>query len=117
MQGVWSVEPSHNFRVAVAFFYGFFGILPVSALIILVLFRKKLAALKLGDKIILYAWLILYSWAFGGVALAILLHKTFFVLRGGFAVLGLILLIIASVFWVAYRLFRTGLAEIDKRKQ
>jgi hypothetical protein len=82
-----------------------------------VFFRKRLTPLKLGDKIILYSWLILFTWAFGGVALAILLHKTFFVLRGGFAVLAIILLVIATVFWLAYRLFRTSLDEMNKRRQ
>jgi hypothetical protein len=84
---------------------------------VLVLFRKRLIPLKLGDKIILYSWLILFTWAFGGVALAILLHKTFFVLRGGFAVSAIILLVIATVFWLAYRLFRTSLDEMNKRRQ
>jgi hypothetical protein len=90
--------------------------LPLIALIAVVLFRKKLTALNLGDKIILYSWLILFTWAFGGVGLAILFHKTFFVLRGGFTVLGMILLTIASIFWLAYRLLKVGLHEMDKRK-
>jgi len=92
------------------------GPLPLIALIVVVLFRKRLTGLNLGDKIILYSWLILFTWGFGGVGLAILLHKTFFVLRGGFAVLGIILLTIASVFWLAFRLFKAGLHEMDKRK-
>jgi hypothetical protein len=90
--------------------------LPLIALIVVVLFRKRLTALNLGDKIILYSWLILFTWVISGTALALLLHKTFFLLRGGFAVLGIILLIIASVFWLAYRLSKAGLHEMDKRK-
>jgi hypothetical protein len=117
MQGFWLVEASYNFPVSETFIFGFFGILPLGALIVLVLFRKKLTTLNLGDKIILYAWLILFAWGFGGVALAMLLHKTFFLLRGGFAVLGTILLVIATVFWLAYRLFRTSLDEMNKRRQ
>lgn len=91
--------------------------LPPIVLIVFALFQRKLLALHLGDKIILYAWLILFAWGFGGVALAILLHKTFFVLRGGFAVFGTILLIVASVFWLGYRLFKSGLSEINNRRQ
>ena len=90
--------------------------LPVIALIAVVLFRKRLTALNLGDKIILYSWLILFTWAFGGAGLAILFHKTFFVLRGGFAVLGMILLTIASIFWLAYRVFKAGLHEMNRNK-
>src|ERR1700730_10025584 len=91
--------------------------LPLIALIVVVLFRKRLTALNLGDKIILYSWLILFTWVTSGTALALLLHKTFFVLRGGFAVLGIILLTIASVFWLAYRLFKASLDEMNKKRQ
>ena len=90
--------------------------LPLIALIVVVFFRKKLSVLNVGDKIILYAWLILFAWGFGGVALAILLHKAFFVLRGGFAVLGIIVLSISTLFWLAYRLFKSGLSEMNNRK-
>jgi hypothetical protein len=93
------------------------GPLPLIALIVVVLFRKRLTALNLGDKIILYSWLILFTWVISGTALALLLHKTFFVLRGGFAVSAIILLVIATVFWLAYRLFRTSLDEMNKRRQ
>jgi hypothetical protein len=50
-------------------------------------FPKKAYSSKSRRQNNLYSWLILFTWAFGGVALAILLHKTFFVLGGGFAVL------------------------------
>jgi hypothetical protein len=91
-----------------------FAPLPLIALIVVVLFRKRLTALNLGDKIILYSWLILFAWAFGGVALAILLHKTFFVLRGGFAVFGIVLLTIVTIVSRAYRLLRTSLDKTGK---
>jgi hypothetical protein len=113
MQGVWQVESSYAFWVPLVFL--FFGMLPLSALIVLVAFRKRLTLLHLGDKIFLYSWLLFFTCASGGVALAILLHKTFFVLRGGFAVLAIILLVIATVFWLAYRLFRATLDRADKR--
>ena len=90
--------------------------LPLIALIVVVLFRKRLTALNLGDKIILYSWLILFTWVISGTALALLLHKTFFVLRGGFAVLAVILLVIATILWLAYRLFRASLDELNNHK-
>jgi hypothetical protein len=92
------------------------GPLPLIALIVVVLFLKRLTALNLGDKIILYSWLILLTWVISGSALALLLHKTFFLLPGGLGVLVIILLTIASIFWLAYRLFKAGLHEMDKQK-
>jgi hypothetical protein len=55
------------------------GHLPLIAPIVVVPFRKKLSTLKLGDKIILYSWLILFTSVISGIDLAIVLHKTFFV--------------------------------------
>jgi hypothetical protein len=50
------------------------------------LLRNKLRFLELADK--LFGWLFLFTWAFGGAALATVLHKTFFLPQSVFAVLG-----------------------------
>ena len=109
--GVCRVETVPNlFLIALS-------ILPLGSLIALILLRKRFTTLSLGDKVLLYSWLILFSWAFVGTALAILFHKTLFLLQGGVAVFSVILLIVATVMWLAYRFFRASLKKHESRTQ
>ena len=91
------------------------AILPLTGIGVLAFSWRRLTSLKGVDKLFIFSWLFIFTWASGGTALAILTHQTFFLLRGEVAAFSIIGLVVATVFWLAYRLFRTSL-DAEKRK-
>jgi len=92
-----------------------FAILLLTGLGVFLFSWKRLASLKSVDKLFVFGWLFIFAWAFGGIAIAILTHQTFFLLRGLVAVFGIIVFAIASIFWLAYRVFRASV-DAENRK-
>jgi hypothetical protein len=92
-----------------------FAILLLAGLGVFLFSWRRLASLKSVDKLFIFGWLFIFTWGFGGVALAILTHQTFFLLRGVLAVFGIIVFVIASIFWLAYRMFRANV-DAENRK-
>ena len=76
---------------------------------------KRSTSLTVVDKLFIFGWLFIFAWTFGGVAIAVLTHQTFFLLRGVAAVFGIIFFAVATIFWLAYRLFKASL-DAEKRK-
>lgn len=93
----------------------FIASIPLASTLVFLLHWKRLIGLKTVDKLFVLSWLVIFTWAFVGVALVALTHRTFFVLRGQVAVFGIILLSLATIFWLAYRLFKAS-PDADKRR-
>ena len=89
-------------------------LLLLTCLVVLLVSSKKLASLKAGDKILIFGWLFIFIWCFGGAALAALTHRTFFLPPGQILAFGIILFAFATILWVAYRVFRSSL---DRQKK
>ena len=90
---------NHFDAVSTLFVFGF-AILFLAGGVVLLLFRKKLASLTVVDERFIAGGCLVFAWPRG--SLMILTHQ-------------IVLCGIATLFWLAYRLFKVSLGDANRR--